>query len=98
MTRKSSPAHATRRKFLGGAAVAAAVAAPYIRNAEAAETTTWKVQTSWPAGVGLNTFKQWASSIKEKIGLSYPIPKGKWPGQKSQIKATFEVCQKIKQS
>src|SRR3954447_4114651 len=57
----------TRRKLLGGAALAgAAVAAPYIRNAEAATTTTWKIQTSWPAGVGLETFKKWANSIKEK--------------------------------
>ena len=59
----------TRRAVLSGAAVAAGAAvisAPYIRNAEAAETTTWKVQTSWPAGVGLNTFKTWAASIKEK--------------------------------
>src|SRR6266545_2056175 len=61
---------ATRRAILGGAAVAGAaiISAPYIRNAEAAETTTWKVQTSWPAGVGLNTFKTWAASIKEKTG------------------------------
>ena len=53
-------ANATRRHWLkAGAVVAgAAVAAPYIRNAEAAETTTWKVQTSWPAGIGLNTFKE----------------------------------------
>ena len=46
----------SRRDFLGsaalvGAAGAATVAAPYVRNAEAAQTTTWKVQTSWPAGV-----------------------------------------------
>src|SRR6476660_8634305 len=58
---------ATRRNVLL-AAGATAVAAPYIRNAEAAETTTWKVQTSWPAGVGLNTFKTWAATIKEKTG------------------------------
>jgi TRAP-type mannitol/chloroaromatic compound transport system substrate-binding protein len=61
----------TRRKFLGAVAAAgggAAVAMPYIRNAEAAETTTWKVQTSWPAGVGLSTFKTWAATIKEKTG------------------------------
>jgi TRAP-type mannitol/chloroaromatic compound transport system substrate-binding protein len=59
---------ASRRKFLRGAAVAgaaAAVATPYIRNAEAAQTTTWKVQTSWPAGVGLATFKEWSGTIKE---------------------------------
>ena len=52
--------NATRRCLLktGVSAVAgSAMAAPYIRNAEAATTTTWKVQTSWPAGIGLNTFK-----------------------------------------
>jgi TRAP-type mannitol/chloroaromatic compound transport system substrate-binding protein len=61
----------TRRRLLKtgiGVAAGAAVAAPYIRNAEAATTTTWKIQTSWPAGVGLNTFKTWANSIKEKTG------------------------------
>jgi TRAP-type mannitol/chloroaromatic compound transport system substrate-binding protein len=63
--------NATRRCLLktGVSAVAgSAMAAPYIRNAEAATTTTWKVQTSWPAGIGLNTFKTWANSIKEKTG------------------------------
>src|SRR4051812_40504202 len=60
----------TRRAVLGGAAVAGAavISAPYIRNAEAAEPATWKVQTAWPAGVGLNTFKTWAATIKEKTG------------------------------
>ena len=49
--RSDSPT--TRRAVLGGAAIAGAgiISTPYIRNAEAAETTTWKVQTSWPAGV-----------------------------------------------
>src|SRR4051794_22851440 len=58
---------ATRRAFVGAAA-AAAVSAPYIRDAEAATTTTWKIQTSWPAGVGLNTFKTWCNTIKDKTG------------------------------
>lgn len=59
-----------RRSFLKSAAAAgtAAIAAPYIRNAEAATTTTWKIQTSWPAGVGLETFKKWCGTIKEKTG------------------------------
>src|SRR5690242_10936708 len=64
-----------RRAFLktaatvgGTAAVLASTAQigmPFIGTAKAA-TTTWKVQTSWPAGVGLATFKEWAGSIKEK--------------------------------
>ncbi|MFL5218332.1 MAG: TRAP transporter substrate-binding protein DctP [Microvirga sp.] len=72
MTRAKTSAgeNTSRRKFLqvAGLGAAGAVAAPYIRNAEAAETTVWKVQTSWPAGVGLQTFKDWAGTIKEKTG------------------------------
>lgn len=60
----------TRRNFLrAGAVVAgAAFAAPHIRNAKAAETTVWKVQTSWPGGLGLKLFKDWCGGIKEKTG------------------------------
>lgn len=60
-----------RRKFLKTATAgvaAAAIGAPYIRNAEAAETTTWKVQTSWPGGIGLEIFKDWCNGIVEKTG------------------------------
>jgi TRAP-type mannitol/chloroaromatic compound transport system substrate-binding protein len=42
--------------------------APYIRNAAAAETTEWKVQTSWPGGIGLEIFKEWCGGIVEKTG------------------------------
>ncbi len=42
--------------------------APYIRDAAAAKTTTWKIQTSWPGGIGLEIFKQWCGSIIEKTG------------------------------
>lgn len=63
-------AKATRRKFLrlGAAAGGAALAFPYVRNAKAAETTVWKVQTSWPGGLGVDLFKNWCNSIKEKTG------------------------------
>ncbi len=59
-----------RRRFLkrlatGGAAI---TAAPFISNAAAAQTTTWKVQTSWPGGIGLQVFKDWCNSIVEKTG------------------------------
>lgn len=59
-----------RRSLIAGGAVAAAgtVAAPFVRKAEAAETTVLKIQTSWPAGVGLDTFKTWCGTIKEKTG------------------------------
>ena len=61
----------SRRKFLKTAAVAGAAATlgfPHIRNAEAAATTTWKIQTSWPGGIGLDIFKDWCSGIVEKTG------------------------------
>ena len=34
-------------------------------------------------------------AIEDAIGLSYPIPKGKWPGQRTQIAKTVEACQAI---
>ena len=30
--------------------------------------TTWKIQTSWPGGVGFETFKHWCDGIVEKTG------------------------------
>ena len=59
-----------RRKFLKAtAASATAIAgAPFIGNAQAAKTTTWKIQTSWPGGIGLDVFKNWCNSIVEKTG------------------------------
>jgi len=62
----------SRRRLLKVGATAAGTAAiagaPFIRNARAAETMVWKIQTSWPAGVGLQTFKNWCGTIKEKTG------------------------------
>ena len=43
----------------------APVAAPAIVSGNAAGTV-WKVQTSWPGGVGLDVFKTWCASIVEK--------------------------------
>lgn len=51
-----------------GAGAAVIAGAPYIRNAEAAKTTTWRVQTSWPGGIGLEIFTEWCESIIEKTG------------------------------
>jgi TRAP-type mannitol/chloroaromatic compound transport system substrate-binding protein len=67
------PKKSTRRKFLKttmAAGVGAAVAAPTlfnIRTAKAA-TTTWRIQTSWPGGIGLEIFTNWCNSIVEKTG------------------------------
>lgn len=56
-----------RRDFLKKSAVAgAAIAgAPYVQTA-AAQGTTWKIQTSWPGGIGLEIFNEWCNSIVEK--------------------------------
>jgi TRAP-type mannitol/chloroaromatic compound transport system substrate-binding protein len=61
-----------RRAFLKKAAVvgtgaAAASAGMGFNIATAAgKTTTWKIQTSWPGGIGLDIFKAWCNSIVEK--------------------------------
>ena len=87
----------SRRDFLGsaalvGAAGAATVAAPYVRNAEAAQTTTWKVQTSWPAGVGLATFKEWSGTIKEKTGGELEFK----PFAAKEVVGDFELLDGVK--
>src|SRR5918996_2064201 len=86
---------ATRRHLfrIGAAAAAgAALAAPRIRNAEAADTTTWKVQTSWPAGVGLATFKTWAGTIKEKTGGELELK----PFAAKEVVGDFELLDGVK--
>lgn len=67
-----------RRKFLRNAAVAVGgstavlatsgqIGAPFVATAKGAGTT-WKIQTSWPGGIGLEIFKNWANSIADKTG------------------------------
>src|SRR5215468_1375127 len=87
--------NATRRSLLKigvGTLAGSAIAAPYIRDAQAATTTTWKVQTSWPAGVGLNTFKTWANSIKEKTGGELEFK----PFAAKEIVGDFELLDGVK--
>src|SRR3546814_11002720 len=43
------------------------IGAPFIGTAKG-QTTTWKIQTSWPGGVGLQIFKDWCNGIVEKTG------------------------------
>ena len=62
----------TRRQALRtmagvSAAGVATLAAPHIASAQA-QTTTWKIQTSWPGGAGLQIFKDWCATIVEKTG------------------------------
>jgi len=69
MTKETDTRMASRRAFLRTGAVggAAALAAPHIATAQG-QTTKWRVQTSWPGGVGLKIFEDWCTSIKEKTG------------------------------
>jgi TRAP-type mannitol/chloroaromatic compound transport system substrate-binding protein len=57
----------SRRQFITASAAlgVGALAAPAIATA-AGKTVTWKVQTSWPGGIGLQIFKDWCATIKEK--------------------------------
>ena len=69
----TTPSAVSRRKFLKGAAVAGGAAGLVassnlgfnIRTAKAAGTT-WRIQTSWPGGIGLQIFKDWCNSIADK--------------------------------
>ena len=69
MTTKTSLKVPSRRQLLTGGVVAGAsvLAAPAIGTA-AGHTTSWKVQTSWPGGQGLQIFKDWCATIIEKTG------------------------------
>ncbi len=59
------PTMITRRSALGALAGAGALAAPHLAGAQAAGTT-WKIQTSWPSGAGLQIFQEWCATIEEK--------------------------------
>src|SRR5438874_4584396 len=89
-------AQPSRRRLLktaGAAAGGAAImSAPFIRNAAAAETTVWKVQTSWPAGVGLQTFKSWCATIKEKTGGELELK----PFAAKEVVGDFELLDGVK--
>ena len=58
-----------KKMALGGAAMAGAASLPLfnIKTAKAA-TKTWRIQTSWPGGIGLDIFKKWCNGIVEKTG------------------------------
>ena len=87
----------SRRNFVktgvaATAGAAAVIGAPFIGNARAATTTTWKVQTSWPAGVGLQTFKAWAATIKEKTGGELEFK----PFAAKEVVGDFELLDGVK--
>ena len=68
-TTEAQKPSAGRRGLLKTGLGAALLGAPFIRNAAAAKTTTWKVQTSWDAGTtGYKLFETWANAFEEKSG------------------------------
>jgi len=83
-----------RRRILvsGAIATTGAVAAPFVSKAAAAETTTLKVQTSWPAGPGLDVFKTWCTSIKEKSGGELELK----PFAAKQLVGDFELLDGVR--
>lgn len=64
----------SRRAFLrnvakGGTVAAAAATVPLFNiNTAKGQTKTWKIQTSWPGGIGLDIFKKWCDGVVEKTG------------------------------
>ena len=70
--KKQKVTKTTRRKFLktAVAAGAGAAAAPMLFNIRTAKakTTTWRIQTSWPGGIGLEIFNDWCNGIVERTG------------------------------
>nr|WP_297458874.1 TRAP transporter substrate-binding protein DctP [uncultured Halomonas sp.] len=71
VTSTGNPDNGGRRKLLKAGAALGATAAlgfPYIGNAQTGKTTTWKIQTSWPGGIGLKIFEDWCKTIIEKTG------------------------------
>ena len=91
-----APEQPSRRRLLKTASAAAGGAlilgAPFIRNAAAAETTVWKIQTSWPAGIGLQTFKTWCGTIKEKTGGELEFK----PFAAKEVVGDFELLDGVK--
>ena len=84
-----------RRQFVKTAAATGAASVmgfPFIRDAKAASTTTWKIQTSWPAGIGLTTFKAWCNSIKEKTGGELEFK----PFAAKEVVGDFELLDGVK--
>ncbi|MEP1933162.1 MAG: TRAP transporter substrate-binding protein DctP [Roseibium sp.] len=67
MTQLNTRRQALQKIATASAAGAAALAAPHVASAQG-KGTTWKIQTSWPGGAGLQIFKDWCATIEEKTG------------------------------
>ncbi|MEM6972199.1 MAG: TRAP transporter substrate-binding protein DctP [Pseudomonadota bacterium] len=83
----------SRRSFLttSAAGAGATLAAPAIATAQG-QTTTWRVQTAWGSGPGLDAFNSWANGIVERSGgeLAFEASKS------GDIAKRFEIYDAIK--
>ncbi|MCU7950617.1 MAG: TRAP transporter substrate-binding protein DctP, partial [gamma proteobacterium symbiont of Bathyaustriella thionipta] len=73
MTEKIKNEQSNRRGFLkktvGVAAASTVATVPFISNAQAAKTKTWKIQSVWDAGtVGYTVFEEWCNQMVEATG------------------------------
>ncbi len=85
----------SRRDFLKVAAAgsAAAVAAPWIGNAQAQEGVRIRMQSSWqPGTTGYKTFETWANSVKELTGGEVSIE----PFPAGAVAGAFEVADAVR--
>ncbi|WP_084286548.1 TRAP transporter substrate-binding protein DctP [Halomonas halodenitrificans] len=84
-----------RRRFLKAAAVgsAAAVAAPWIGNAQAQEGIRIRMQSSWqPGTVGYRTFEAWAKGVVESTSGEVNIE----PFPAGAVAGAFEVADAVR--
>ncbi|MFB4202454.1 Lactate-binding periplasmic protein [wastewater metagenome] len=95
--RPDERAGTSRRKFLKTAALgaggAAALGAPYIRNASAANGIKLRVQTSWQAGTtGYKTFESWAGRVKELTSGEVTVE----PYSAGSVAGAFELADAVR--
>ncbi|MFQ5973506.1 MAG: TRAP transporter substrate-binding protein DctP, partial [Alphaproteobacteria bacterium] len=65
--------------------------APYIGTAKA-QTTTWKIQSAWAAGVlGFQIFEEWANTVVEKTGGELAIT----PFSDKSVVGTFQALDAV---
>ncbi|MEC9482074.1 MAG: TRAP transporter substrate-binding protein DctP [Halomonas sp.] len=85
----------TRRDFLKVAAAgsAAAVAAPWVANAQAQEGIRVRMQSSWqPGTTGYKTFETWANGVQELTGGEVRIE----PFPAGAVAGAFEVADAVR--
>ncbi len=76
----------------GAAAAASSLAAPYVRNAQAAAGTTLKVQCMWSSGgVGHKIFESWCNSIIERSAGELALA----PFAANEISEVFDMAEAV---